>query len=288
MIQTRLRLDAARHAGMEEAANNVLHNVGNILNSVNVSATLLRDNLSNSKPAGLSRAAGMLRAYAQDLGGFLTQDPQGKHLPGYLETLAKYWASEQTTALKELQTLNKNINHIKDIVSRQQSLNGTSAIAEAVLISELVEDALAIAASDLERSGIIIEREYTMHSPVLIDRMKLMLILVNLISNARDALVASVTKDKRLKVRTESYKSSHLRVLVIDNGTGIAPENLAKIFVRGFTTKEQGHGFGLHGSALAAREMGGSLTADSEGLGRGAQFGVEIALKPGFNMEAAP
>jgi signal transduction histidine kinase len=281
-------LDAARHAGMEEVANNVLHNVGNVLNSVNVSATLVTDKLINSKLAGLSRASELLRAHAQNLGGFLTEDPQGKHLPDYLEMLANYWESEQTSALKELQTLNKNINHIKDIVSRQQSLTGISAIAEPVFISELVEDALAIAASDLERIGIIIEREYTMDSPILIDKMRLMLILVNLIGNARDALMASVTKDKRLKVRTESCKSRHLRVLVIDNGIGIAPENLGKILTHGFTTKERGHGFGLHGSALAARELGGSLTADSEGLGRGARFAVEIVLKPGFNMEVAP
>jgi PAS domain S-box-containing protein len=287
VLSTQL-LHAARHVGMEEVANNVLHNVGNVLNSVNVSATLVRDKLSNSKLAGLSRATGLLRAHAQDLGSFLTQDPQGKHLPGFLETLAKYWASEQAGALKELHTLNKNINHIKDIVSRQQSLTGTSVVAEPVFVSELLEDALAIAASDLERSGIIIEREYTTHSTILIDKMKLMFILVNLISNARDALVASVTKDKRLKVRTESYTTSHIRVLVIDNGIGIAPENLARIFTHGFTTKERGHGFGLNGSAQAAREMGGSLTASSEGVGRGARFAVEIAVKPGFKMDDAP
>lgn len=287
VLSTQL-LNAARRAGMEEVANNVLHNVGNVLNSVNVSATLVTDKLANSKLAGLSRAAGLLRSRAQDLDSFLAEDPQGKKLPDYLETLARYWASEQTAALKELQTLNKNINHIKDIVSRQQSLTGTSGFAEPVFISVLVEDALAIAASDLERTGIIIGREYTVHFPVVLDKMKLMLILVNLVSNARDALLANLANNKQLKVRTELHQDNHLRVLVIDNGTGIAPENLTRIFSHGFTTKERGHGFGLHGSALAAREMGGSLNVVSEGAGRGAQFAVEIPLRPGTKKENTP
>jgi signal transduction histidine kinase len=247
---------------------------------VNVSAALITESLSNSQLTGFKRIVELVQANAGQLGRFLAEDPQGRQVPEYLRALARYWEEEQTASLKELERLNKNIQHIKDIIGRQQSLTGMSGFAEQVYISELVEDALTLGAANLERSGITVIREFHMHEPMLIDRMKFMLVFVNLINNARDSLLESTVKDKQLKVRTELRPDRYLRVEVIDNGSGIAPGNMTRIFSHGFTTKKTGHGFGLHSSALAAKEMGGTLNVQSDGPGKGACFIIEMPLQP--------
>ena len=58
----------------------------------------------------------------------------------------------------------------------------------------------------------------------------------------------------------------------------IPAASLGRIFTLGFTTRKDGHGFGLHSAALAAAEMGGSLVAESDGLGQGATFTLELPM----------
>jgi PAS domain S-box-containing protein len=278
-------LHAARLAGMEEVASSVLHSVGNVLNSLNVSAIASVERLTNSRLNGLPRVAELVRAHAGDLGEFLTADARGKKLPEYLETLARYWNEEQATLLRELRRLNHFVNHIKDIVSRQQSLAGLAGHPESASISDLIEDGLTLAVSDADRLGVTLRRDCAIDFALTVDRRKFMLILVNLISNARDAVLAGDAKNKQIIVRSELLPEGYVRVDVTDNGVGITAEDLARIFTRGFTTKKSGHGFGLHSSALVARDLGGSLTVKSEGRGQGATFTVKIPLAPGINKE---
>jgi PAS domain S-box-containing protein len=273
-------LHAARLAGMEEVASSVLHNVGNVLNSLNVSALTAVARVSNCRLDGLARVAGLVRTHANDLGQFITTDASGKKLPDYLETLALYWAEEQAALLRELGQLSKYVSHIKDVVSRQQSLTGLSGHAEAASVSDLIEDALTLVTSGLARLGVGIRRECIADFALNVDKRKFMLILVNVISNARDSVLASDARNKEITVRSELLQEGYVRVDVIDNGLGIAAQNLDRIFTRGFTTKKGGHGFGLHSSALAARDLGGSLTVQSEGLDRGAIFTVKIPQTP--------
>jgi PAS domain S-box-containing protein len=273
-------LHAARLAGMEEVASSVLHNVGNVLNSLNVSALTAVERISNSRLDGLARVAGLVRARASDLGQFVTADPSGKKLPDYLETLARYWSEEQAALLRELGRLTNHVSHIKDVISRQQSLTGLSGHAESASISDLIEDALTLAASGLEQFGVGVRRDCANDFALNVDRRKFMLILVNLITNARDSLLASDASHKEIAVRSELLQEGYARVDVIDNGLGIPAINLDRIFARGFTTKKGGHGFGLHSSARAARDLGGSITVQSEGRDRGAIFTVKIPLAP--------
>ncbi|MDB5872270.1 MAG: integral rane sensor signal transduction histidine kinase, partial [Ramlibacter sp.] len=135
-------LATARRAGMAEIATNVLHNVGNILNSVNVSAGLVVHTLRKSKANGLSRAVGMMNERAADLGDFLTDDAKGKQLPAYLNSAARALMQEQQGMLKELGNLTRSIDHIKDVVATQQSYAGASAVVETVQICDLAEDAV--------------------------------------------------------------------------------------------------------------------------------------------------
>ncbi|WP_224370427.1 ATP-binding protein [Hyalangium versicolor] len=273
-------LEASRKAGMAEIATGVLHNVGNTLNSVNVSATLVAEHLRGSRVQGLVRATELIHEHGEDLGTFLTRDERGRLLPEYLLSVSRQIAEEQATMLAEIRSLTKNVDHIKSVVQMQQEHARFGGMVEQVSLPELLDDALRLHSTSFEQLGIQVRREYATVPPLHVDRHKLLQILVNLLSNARHSLLESQRANKQLTLRISALPQERLRLEVSDNGTGIAPENLPRLFSQGFTTKKSGHGFGLHASALAASEMKGSLTCTSAGLGHGATFIIDLPLNP--------
>ena len=283
-MQQRL-MDASRQAGMAEVATGVLHNVGNVLNSVNVSATLLQERLRKSKLSSLVGTADLLQAHAGELTAFLSEDPRGKLIPGFIIKLAAYLSAEQDETVQELSLLSGNIEHIKEVVARQQSYARVSGVMEFLSPVQLVEVVLRMNEAGLTRHGITVVREFSEVPDVAIDKHKALQILVNLVRNAEHALMAASSREKRLTIRVSLASSDRVRIVVKDNGVGIPTENLTRIFGHGFTTKKEGHGFGLHSGALAAKEMGGSITAQSEGLGKGAEFTLELPARQ--NVKAA-
>jgi signal transduction histidine kinase len=270
-------LATARAAGRAEIATNVLHNVGNVLNSVNVSAQLAVTRLEASKVLGLTRAVHMLQANQADLGAYVTHDPKGRLLPAYLDQVSKALEQEQRELRQELDLLVRNIDHIKDVVATQQRYAGVSTVLEPVQLQEVVEDALRLHQSDMARAGVTVEREFSEVPVVPLDKARIVQILVNLFSNARHAM-AQREGQRRMVVRV-GQAGGELAVSVIDEGEGISRENLTRIFAHGFTTRRGGHGFGLHSSALVAVEMGGNLVAHSDGEGAGATFTLTLPMQ---------
>jgi signal transduction histidine kinase len=271
-------LQASRQAGMADVATGVLHNVGNVLNSVNVSVTLLSEKLRHSRIASLAKVTALLGEHSSHLSEFIANDARGQQLVPYLEQLAERLAGEQATLLGEVGCLAKNVEHIKSIVAMQQSYARPAGVTELVQAVDLVEDALRINGSALARHDVKILREYEPHLPNLtIDKHKVLQILVNLVSNAGYACAQSSRPEKRLTVRLASTQD-RLKISISDNGIGIPSQNLTRIFSLGFTTRPDGHGFGLHSGALAAREIGGSLNSQSDGPDQGATFVLEVPL----------
>jgi ligand-binding sensor domain-containing protein/signal transduction histidine kinase len=268
-------LETSRQAGMSEIASNVLHNVGNVLNSVNVSASIVGDSVKKSKVFSVAKVAALLREHKDDLGTFFTNDPKGRQLPEYLDRLSEHLLADQAADVKELESLRGNIDHIKEIVTMQQSYARVSGVKEIVNICNLVEDSLRMNADSFNRHGLEVIREFEDVPPMNIEKHKILQILVNLLRNAKHACNESGCADKRLTVRVAGG-AGRTTISVTDNGVGIMPENLTRIFSHGFTTKKDGHGFGLHSGALAAKEMGGSLTVHSHGPGQGATFALEL------------
>ena len=272
---------SARRAGMAEIATGVLHNVGNVLNSINVSATLASDRIRQSKTTDLVRAVDLMEQHADDLGDYITNDPKGRRLPAFLHLLAEHLADERNDILKELELLNTKVNHIKTIVSTQQSYAGVAGVVEDVDIAATVDDAMKLNFASLERHQIGVVRDYAEIRKLRLDTQKVVQILVNLIKNAKDALVACPDKaDRKLTLRTRINDKNTLEIEVIDNGVGVPRENLERIFSHGFTTKRTGHGFGLHSCANAAHELGGSLIAHSDGPGKGTILILELPYLP--------
>jgi PAS domain S-box-containing protein len=279
---------ASREAGIAEVATGVLHNVKNVINSINISAGVISEQLHRSKSSNLTKVTALLREHAGDLGSFITEDPHGKLLPGYLEQLDERLAAERAALLGELQTFETNVQHIKEIVRMQQDyskLGGTSEKAKPV---DLMEDSLRIVAAGLARHGIQVVRENDANLPeITVEKHKVLQILVNFIRNAKHACQASDRPDKKLVLQVANG-GEFIQFAVRDNGIGISPENLNRLFEHGFTTKKEGHGFGLHSAALAVRQLGGDIQAHSGGVGKGATFSLKLPLCRPASKQLAP
>ncbi|HUG12758.1 MAG TPA: PAS domain-containing sensor histidine kinase [Opitutaceae bacterium] len=279
--------ESSRRAGMAEVATGVLHNVGNVLNSVNVSAGVLRDTLRASEVSTLSRVAALLREHAGDMDEFLTASQKGRMLPGVVIQLAEQLEKEHATLNAEQTHLLRNVEHIKSIVAMQQNYATVSGIREKVRLVDLLRDVLQMHAVSFARHGIEVARDFEDLTEMILDKHKVMQILVNLVTNARQAIDGTQRRSGRIHVSLQKAGDDRVRVSISDDGVGIPPENFTRIFSHGFTTRQDGHGFGLHSGALAAREMGGSLTVESAGAGMGATFVLELPFHVQARTEVA-
>jgi PAS domain S-box-containing protein len=279
---------ASRFAGMAEVATGVLHNVGNVLNSVNVSASVIDHQIRNSHSSGISKLAKLIRDKQNDLARFLTEDDRGRQVPLYLEELAGNLEKERSAVQTELQRLSMNIDHMKEIVYAQQNYAKLNGVTETVALPELIEDALKIHSGAYARHGVSVAREFDMVPAISVDKHKVLQILVNLLHNAKYACDEAENTVKQVTVRLKCAGADRVLLEVADTGVGIAPENMTRIFTHGFTTRKNGHGFGLHNGAITAREMGGSLTARSDGVGKGATFSLELPVHQPKHDQAAP
>jgi PAS domain S-box-containing protein len=271
---------ASRVAGMAEVATGVLHNVGNVLTSLNVSASILATGLRESKAGSLVKLSALLQEHAHDLGEFLTHDPKGRRVPEFLDSLAAHSLAERDRLLAELAAMQQHIDHIKEIVSMQQACATMVGVIEPLDPTALLEEALRMNASALVRHDVSVIREFGPAPHVVAEKAKVLQILVNLIRNAKYACDDGGHAEKILTLRIAANAGGRVRLAVQDNGVGIPAENLPRLFGRGFTTRKTGHGFGLHSSANAAKEMHGTLSVASDGAGCGATFTLELPAAP--------
>jgi signal transduction histidine kinase len=289
-IEERLRIEAeverghkqllvtSRLAGMAEVATSVLHNVGNVMTSVNVLSDSIVDLVRDSKVSSVSRLGLLLTEKQTDLSRFITEDERGRKIPEYVGQLGLHLADEQAVLLTKVKVLNDNIHHINEIVAMQQNFAKVSAMLETLPPEEVAEDALRMHGESLKRHDIQLVRDFEKIPPVTMDRHQVLQILFNLLENAKYACLQDGAPGKRIVMSLKRTATGFVRLTVSDNGMGIPPENLTRIFRQGFSTRKDGHGFGLHSSILAAQDMGGTLSAQSEGQGKGASFMLEIPL----------
>jgi PAS domain S-box-containing protein len=272
-------LKTAREVGMAEVATGVLHNVGNVLNSVNVTAGSIQKRVRQSKISYLADVVKLFEEHSDDLGGFMTTEEQGRKLPVFVTYLHKELLDEQERCLESLEALTKHIQHMAEIIQLQQSHSKSKGLIVPTSVKELVEDAVQINAELITQNKVEVKREIKDLPTLLLDRHKVLQILTNLISNAIYAVSKNTQGDKVLKISASKTKRDYVRIQVRDNGIGIPEENLTRIFEHGFTTRENGHGFGLHSTALSVNELNGSIQAQSDGPNKGAVFTVDLPFK---------
>ncbi len=272
-------VELSHRAGKAEIATGVLHNVGNVLNSINVSASLVAETLQLSRLPSLKKATELLNSQ-DDIADFLANSQRGRVLPEYLQKLGNVLQDEQDTATTELESLAKHLEHVKTIVSMQQSYAGVSAVKETISLNELLDDAEILIESSLAKHNVDVVRDFENIPKIKVEKQKLLQVLVNLLKNAKDAMTEGRSHDRLLTIKTRVTSDDRLHISFTDNGSGIATENVTKIFSHGFTTKSDGHGFGLHSCANAINEMKGNLTVHSDGPGFGATFLIDLPFLP--------
>lgn len=273
-------VQASRQAGMADVASSVLHNVGNVLTSINVSTDILLKTLKKPMVGDVCRIASMFHEHQDNLETFLTQDSKGKQIPSYLGMVAESLSGSHQTIQSEIDSLVKKIDHIKQVVTSQQDIAHAGNVREATSVEDLMEQALMMGMPDPEKYDIRVVREYAHVSPIMTDRHHVLQILVNVITNAKNAMVEYPADSHCLtvRIRLPAERTASVRFEVVDTGGGITAENLPRLFAQGFTTRKAGHGFGLHSAAIAAKNLGGTLQAQSAGEGRGATFMLDLPL----------
>jgi NO-binding membrane sensor protein with MHYT domain/signal transduction histidine kinase len=275
-LQSKLR-QASRDAGMAEVATGVLHSVGNVLNSLGVSASLLQSRLRESRVGNVQRLATLLQSQGEGLGRFMENDERGRQAPAYLAQLGEHLSAENRDLLVEAEAIGQHVGHIRTIVAAQQTHARRGGVTEPVDIAELVDNAIAMHFSGT--ADISIERHYESVPVVVLDRHKVLQILGNLLANARHALRDMAEGPRVLTLGIHARTQGCVVIEIRDTGVGIAPDALGHLFEFGFTTKKDGHGFGLHTSAILAQELGGHLAGHSEGAGCGAQFALRLPVQ---------
>lgn len=270
----------SRQAGMAEVATNVLHNVNNVLNSLNVSATIVAGKLRESRVNKLTALADMLIDHSGEWDRFLRDDPKGQRVLPYLSNLGRHFEQERESMLTELEQLTKHVGHIKEIVSTQQSYARVAGVTERFALDDMVEDAIRILGDGLNRDGIELIRDFEEVPALQSNKHQVLQIVLNLLRNARQAIDEAGGGERRIHIWIRMHGADRVRLDVRDSGAGLTARNLTRIFTHGFTTRSQGHGFGLHSAAVSARQLGGGLWAESEGPGCGAVFTLELPLKP--------
>jgi sensor histidine kinase regulating citrate/malate metabolism len=273
-------VQASRRAGMADVASSVLHNVGNVLNSINVSTDTLLKTLKKPMVGDVCRIASMFHEHQGDLEAFLTQDAKGKQIPSYLGMVAESLSGSHQTIQGEIDSLVKKVDHIKQVIMSQQDIAHAGNIRETASVEDLMEQALLMGMPEPEKYGIRVVREYAHVPTIMTDRHHVLQILVNVITNAKNAMVEYPGNGHCLTIRIllPTDRTGAVRLEVADTGGGIKAENLSRLFAQGFTTRKAGHGLGLHSAAISAKNLGGALQARSEGEGRGATFMLDLPL----------
>jgi signal transduction histidine kinase len=272
---------ASRKLNAAQMATGALHNVKNVLNSLIVGTSMMGRILSDSKIGRVAKVAQLLRDNQSQLGTFLSEGERGRFLPDFLTTLSQSLEREHDMIYKELQGLTKNLEHIKFSIQLQLSSTRLSESGEFLNLEDVVEDALKVNANTLNRNQVRIRRMGEGLPMLPGNRHKVLQILVNLISNAIHALEGVKDSEPTITISMETPDPSKVSITVTDNGSGISREHLDNIFSYGFTTRRGGHGLGLHSCLQLAAEMGGNLTAHSDGRGKGSSFTLSLPVPPG-------
>jgi serine/threonine protein kinase/signal transduction histidine kinase len=271
-------LDSAHKAGMAEIATGVLHNVGNILNSLSVSSEIIIKTLEKSELEGLTQANKLLSKNLDNIADFIANTPKGKKLAQFYLSVGDMMVDEHQTLKNEATSLMEKISITKNVVSTQQSYARAGFLVEKVNLADIVESSVSIQLGSLVKHGIQVQKIFNQVPDIVVQKTKLLHVLMNIIKNGKEAMEENELENKIISIEIGGNKET-IYIKISDNGKGVKPENLNKIFNHGFTTKDDGHGFGLHTCANAMTEMGGSIKVFSEGLGKGATFVLEFPAR---------
>ncbi len=263
-------VEKAHKAGMAEIATDTIHNVGNILNSVQTSILSIEEILYKSESLNYQKACELLKANLNNLDNFIQNDPKGKKLIEYFLALSDLFNDERGSINRLTERLKEKVEAITNVIASQQSYVGANLFAKHPL-EQIVNDALSILSETIDSYQITTIKFFEEVPVINIQKTKLVHIIINLIKNACEAMRSKTIMDRKLHLSITADNSS-VYLKITDNGAGIPEREINKIFTHGYTTKANGHGFGLHSCANYMAEMRGEINVESAGIEKGSTF----------------
>ncbi len=260
--------------GAGQVATGVLHNIGNILNSINISIQSLSEMAKNSKIPKLIKANELFHENKMRIGEYITNDKAGRHLPDFYAGIGEFMKEDNAQLKDELDELKDHLNLVKELIATQQNYAKCFTGRRRLPVMDLLTDALKIEKMSIQKHKIRVDVQCPDEATIFVEKPKALHVLVNLIKNGIEAILAA-EKTGHFQINV-AIEESHVAVTIRDNGIGLCREQLAKMFSFGFTTKLDGHGFGLFTSYQLMKEMDGKIAVSSEGLRKGAVFHLEF------------
>ncbi len=273
-------IDTAHRAGMADSATAVLHNVGNVLNSVSVSTERIVEVLAADRISGLRKSNRLIEKNAADLGAFFS-GAKGQKLMTFLGNLNVALDSDLSEIAAEANNLKLKTRIMSEVIEAQQGHASLGInFVEEFEIQDIVNDAVSLTRHHIDQLKIDLNLNIPERCLINAHKRKLLQVITNLLKNAIEALAMADQDDtsRQLAVTCEKTEDKQVLISIVDNGQGIDKRDLDKIFNHGFTTKKSGHGFGLHSSANFMTEMNGKISVHSDGLGSGATFSLTLPM----------
>ncbi len=277
----------SRQAGKAEVATGVLHNVGNAMTNVCVIADSMDNKLAHTHLPSLRKVSGLLSEHSDNLPALFSPGQKGTHLPAYLATLTEQLTAESALIQQDLTSLRDGLGHVKLIVASHQGIAKTENFIERACLLDIVGSVLPLVEASYAKHAIEIDLNRNMEVDVYCDASKLTQVIINLLTNAKDALTIAQTASPRVEISVAGAENGSVSLEITDNGPGIKPEYIDRLFTKGFTTKSDGQGIGLHYCWLAMKEMNGSLTLVRSINGIGTTFRLDIPTKAQAKRKAA-
>ncbi len=270
-------VDQSFQAGFAELAKGVLHNLGNAMTPIGVRLANLGERLRVAPADDADLATAELAAGGADA-------ERNADLQEFLRLACRELATTVRSAREDVAVMSRQATVIQTALSEQLRSARNEHVIEPVRLTELVAQSLEIV-PDSCRQRLTVDTDETLRGlgVVRVARTVLRLILQNLIINAADAVRDAGKAKGRLRLSAQiviDASGEKLHLQCVDDGVGIAPQNLQRVFEKGFSTKspETNHGIGLHWCANAINALGGRIWAASEGPGHGAAMHLIVPL----------
>ncbi|MCP4694920.1 MAG: GHKL domain-containing protein [Desulfobacterales bacterium] len=275
-------LQQAHESGMAEMAVGILHNIGNAITPAKVGTSLLLRKLGESPLRNhMDKVMEQIQGVVKETPS--VSDKERTRLLTICQLLPESIREEYDGITEEIQRIKSKHEHIESIIGLQMRYARLAGDTEEIDVNRLVEDALEMLDEPLRKRQVQVEKEFAEVPWVRIEQAKLIQIIVNVLKNAYEAMDDVPDGERRLSISTRLVEGppNFVALSVRDLGVGFSPDERDNLFKFGYSKKSRGSGFGLHSCANYLIANNGSITAESDGKGKGATFIVQLPLPSG-------